>query len=319
MKNKKDKPLHLIRQNSEQSSRFSPEHEDHKEIWNLADEFRTRAEMDESEIEDALERVHNRLDFGRKATPSVNNGSRENRWLIARYLVAATALIIFGGYLLFVPVTITVPHGEVATVELRDGSTVELNSGTSLSYNRIFFGRTDRNITMNGEAFFSVASGNETFRVEANNTTTEVLGTEFNIRSWSSDPGSETTVTVSSGEVLFSAGLETPKPVTLTAGNLSRWNLEMDAPSTPGSIDPVDIAGWRDRRLIFRDQPLISILRELERTYDIRIDLEVPGAESETLTAYYARPVTAASILDDITLVKDLRYAETANGYRIFR
>ncbi len=316
MKNKKDNPLRPYRPESENGVRFIPEKEDHQEIWNLAGMYRERAQIETTEIEDALGRVHSRLDF--TDTPGKNGKAApgEKTWLYARYLVAALALIVFGGYLLFVPVTITVPHGEIATIEFRDGSTAELNSGTSLSYNRIFFGRTERNLTMNGEAFFRVVPGSETFRVHANNTTTEVTGTEFNIRSWNSDPGSETTVTVSNGGVIFLASSE---PVALTAGNQSRWNLELDAPTEPAAIEHDDIAGWRERRLIFRDQPLITILRELERAYDIRIELDVPGAETETLTAYYARPVTAASVLEDITLVKDLRYAQTADGYRIFK
>lgn len=93
----------------------------------------------------------------------------------------------------------------------------------------------------------------------------------------------------------------------------------MTVPSSPDSVLLSDITGWRENRLIFREQQLGIILRELERRFDTRIDLEVPGAEHEILTAYYTNPGNITAVLDDISLVKEFRYSATSNGYRIYK
>jgi transmembrane sensor len=283
------------------------------EIWEKSKQAAATGDpVSESETDSALTAVHRRID----TTPAKSRG--EIIWLKARYLVAAVALIVFGAWLLFTPKTVTVPHGEIATIELPDGTAVEMNSGSALSYSR-FFRFTDRDVTLNGEAYFDVTSHASPFRVKANGTVTEVTGTAFNLRSWSSDPESETTLSVTEGSVLFFTESRPDTPVTLSAGMMSRWNRTLDTPAEPDSADPGDIIAWKENRMVFRDQPLPVIFDELERRYNIRIDVEVSGTESETITAYYNEPRSAAAILEDIGMVKGYRFAETANGFRIFK
>jgi transmembrane sensor len=284
------------------------------DIWKTTESFQPDYMSDPDEIEEGLKKVHSRI----QAETNIPKKHREYIWLNARYLVAAIALIIFGAYYIFTPVSITVSYGEMATLELPDGSTAELNSGTTISYNR-FYGRTHRELTLNGEAYFSVVNDENPFKVRANGTMTEVKGTRFNIRSWSDDPYSETTITVTEGIVSFYPVQSEISGIDITPGNQSRWNIEMTSPSTPDPVTVSDITGWREQRLIFRDQPLGTILRELERRFDTKIDLEVAGAELEPLTAYYAQPGNLYAVLEDITMVKGLRYSATANGYRIFK
>ena len=52
--------------------------------------------------------------------------------------------------------TVTVPAGQRAQIVLADGSTVWLNSQSTLTYHADF-GRKNRNVTLNGEAFFDVS------------------------------------------------------------------------------------------------------------------------------------------------------------------
>lgn len=290
-------------------------------IWNLTEMSDPLAfySPDEADIEEALDTVHVRLGFKNEATKKASSHSAERFWVWSRYLVAAVALIIAGSYFLFVPVTVTAPYGERVTLNLPDGSVTELNSGTAVTYNRLFFGKTGRNLTLNGEAWFDVETGEIPFEVVANGTITRVIGTSFNIRSWSTDPGSETEITVTSGRVEFLPEGENSKKVTLHPGEYSRWNTLADMPVTPEAVSVDDITGWRENRLIFREQPLTVIIDELERRFNTQIDLDLPEASNETITAYYNKPQQLRTVLDDISMVKGLRYAETANGYRIFK
>lgn len=292
--------------------------EDLMEVWNKAGTSPYEVPVSDREIEAGLEAVHNTLGWSGASKARRKSDTAGRFWLTSRYMVAAIALLVFGAYFLFVPISITVPHGEIATLEMPDGSTVELNSGSTLSYSRLF-GWNNRKATLNGEGFFFVKSSEHPFTVEANGTVTEVTGTQFNIRSWLNDPGMETVITVAEGEVYFYPVAEKNRNVVLSQGQFSTWNQELMEPTPAESIARENIAGWRNQKLIFNEQPLVAIFHELERRYDVRIDLEIPGSEFEKLTAYYNQPQSIRAILDDISMVKDFRYSETANGFRVFK
>lgn len=287
-----------------------------KQMWDLSKTASYDSVVNSDEIEDALYKVHQKI--GRGENPKTLKALPELFWIKGRYLVAAIALIVLAVSFFFIPKTISVPYGEMATIELPDGSSVELNSGTWIRYDR-FFGMTHRDITLNGEAFFDVQADETPFIVTANGTVTEVTGTRFNIRSWQDDLHNQTTVTVSEGGVNFYPIEFSDLRVRLTPGNISQWNSTLKAPAQPGSTTLSDVAAWRENRLVFKEQPLSTILNELERRFDTEINLEIPGAEMETLTAYYTNPAGVHAVLEDISLVKGFRYSETSNGYRIFK
>ncbi len=269
-----------------------------------------------SEIEEALNDVHTRLEMsGEFLSP----GDKIVGWIQRhhRILVAAVALIAITSLFLFVPKTATVPYGEIATLEMPDGTTIEMNSGTTILYSRLY-PYTNRHMELNGEAFFTVEEHSNPFIVEANGSIIEVTGTRFNIRSWSDEPGLKTSVTVSDGQVLFYPAQDRSGYRILQANESSFWNIEMDRPAEPEAAAADDILAWREHRFVFQNQTILSILRDLERRYDVEIELAVPEVAFSTLTAYYSQNVHIETILEDICTVKGLRFTETANGYRIF-
>lgn len=288
-----------------------------KDVWQQSKKADHRMDIvSENEVEEALENVHFRIE---QENRSHIKGSNISGFIVsnARYLVAAVALIVLGFGFLFVPKTVTVPNAEMAVIDLPDGSTVELNSGSTLQYNRLF-AFTNRDLTLNGEAYFSVETAEEPFIVEANGSATAVTGTEFNVRSWADDPTNETTITVTEGSVQFYLVDDRSKIVFLQAGQTSRLNIEMSSPAQPTASSEEHLA-WRENRLVFQQSPLIVILQDLERSFDVEIELDVNGMEYETLTAYYNQPTNIESILEDICTVKGLRYTKTTSGYRIFK
>ncbi len=293
------------------------ERKDMEKVWQQSKYARSqKIDISDNEVEEALDNVHFRI---KEENRSMKNGTNISGFIFsnARYLVAAVALIVLGFGFLMVPKTITVPHAEMATITLPDGSSVELNSGSTLRYNRMF-AFTNRDISLNGEAYFSVEKGEEAFIVEANGSATEVTGTEFNVRSWSDDPTGETTVTVTKGNVKFYPADDSSKMVSLQAGQSSQLSSQMSSPAQPKTSTDENLA-WRENRLVFQESPLIVILRDLERTFDVEIELAADNMDYETLTAYYNQPTNVETVLEDICTVKGLRYTKTNNGYRIFK
>lgn len=70
-------------------------------------------------------------------------------------------------------------YGENKTLALLDGSEVILNAKSQLSYNTSTW-NTNREVTLDGEAFFKVKKGS-TFTVQTSNGRVTVLGTQFNV------------------------------------------------------------------------------------------------------------------------------------------
>lgn len=299
---------------------FSPEErEEVKKMWEASKGITPRLpEIQQDEIDDAFSKVNNRIDSrsakAQASQNSISDASSKWKWMAA----AAVILLIAGAGFLTIPKTIYAPKGEIITTSLPDGSTVDLNSGSELRYNRLF-SFMNRKVELNGEAFFSVNDGEHPFVVEANNATIKVTGTEFNVRSWSGDPGKVTEVTVSEGTVQFYREDARDSFVTITPGRLSRLTEQMEKPTAPEKISIDRILGWRDHKLVFNDQPLIVIFRELERRFDVRIQIENSGIGQQKLSTYYADPRNIEWVLNDICRVKGLNYAKTADGYRIYK
>ena len=81
-------------------------------------------------------------------------------------------------------------------VELPDGSLVFVNQNSSIQFDKSFSPRT---VTLDGEAFFSVAKGKTPFTVECRHGLIQVKGTEFDARSTSD----ELVIEVEEGKVEF--------------------------------------------------------------------------------------------------------------------
>jgi len=292
-----------------------PEQDQIRDVWKMAGSLKTSSTPEETE--QALADLHLRLEMSGEmnSKPEIIIGWIQKH---ARYMVAAVALFAVLTLFFLIPKTVVVPFGEMATVELPDGTTIEMNSGSVLRYSRLYR-FTNRTVELNGEAYFSVVDHAHPFIVDTNGAIVEVTGTRFNVRSWDDEPENGVTVTVTEGEVLFSPQFISDNPVTLRPGDISRWKLSETRPSTPEPAETEEITAWRDLRFVFRDQTLASILRDLERRYDVAIELDTDPVASTTLTAYYSQQVSLESVLDDICAVKGLRYTQTTHGYRIFR
>ncbi|MCW9707565.1 FecR family protein [Fodinibius salsisoli] len=284
------------------------EKDDLKEMWELSSQAETSTiEVSDQEIEQDLAAIQERLT--KSKAPDI-----KWRWFAA----AAVLMLVLAAGLLFVPQTVTAPRGEIVQTTLPDGSVVELNSGSQLQYNRLF-AFANRDVSLEGEAFFSVESGDHPFIIEANGSAVKVTGTQFNVRSWDEDPDQKTEVAVTEGEVQFYP-VNTPKRfVTIQKGELSSWIGSLEELTTPKPVEVEKRIGWREHKLLFHEESLRTIFAELERRFNITIELKAQQLADETLTAFYNNPKEAASVLKDICRVKGLRYAKTVDGYRVYK
>ena len=211
--------------------------------------------------------VHRR--FTRR-TPAATRG-----WLIAGGLAAAAALAVavmpFAGLRTAgsAPNTYATAKGERRTIKLADGSTIELNAGSSLS---VALAPRERHVILTeGEAVFDVAPDKtRPFLIAAGDRTVRVVGTRFDVRRLA-------------GELTISVerGLVEVNPVDGAKGHGFRLRPGQRLDHVEGAVDvklsavdPAQVGGWRTGRLIYRDRPLSEVVADLNQQFARPITIE---------------------------------------------
>lgn len=197
--------------------------------------------------------------------------------------------------------TLTTPNAGQFQLVLPDGTKVWLNNASSLRYPTSFTGAS-RNVTLTGEAFFDVAADPaHPFIVNANHLSIDVLGTSFNISSYSDEPSIRTTLV--SGKIALS---ESGKR-TLIAPGQQAITPHDGGSSVIRSVDTDEIIAWKEGYFHFNDADLPTVLRQLARWYDISI--EIKGATPAH--SYYGdikRDLPLSSILKHLEY-KDVHFS----------
>jgi transmembrane sensor len=214
-------------------------------------------------------------------------------WLVAGGLAAAaTIALAIAPFSLLAPATqsFATVKGEHRTVRLADGSTIDLNAGSTL---RVSLGAHERRVTMgDGEAVFDVAHDSaRPFLIDVGDRTVRVVGTRFDVRR----RDGKLTVAVERGLVEVA-------PADGAAGRGYRLHpgqrldhQEGAADVRLSAVDPAQIEGWRAGRLIYRDAPLADVVADLNQQFARPITLADP--------ALGAIPVSGVLVLDDQTAV----------------
>jgi len=196
-------------------------------------------------------------------------------WLSAAAVVLATAVITV--LMLRAPEPLLVASAGETSLEYTtdDGSVVTLRAHSDLY--QLDAGDSGARFRLEGEAFFDVTERSKgPFSVVAGTAIVEVLGTRFNLGTWSGETG----VYLEEGRVRF-AHATSGQDVILLPGQSSR--TEGDDVLPPVAAAPARHTDWLEDALEFDQQPVHLIARELEQQYDV--DLGIPDSlAAETLS-----------------------------------
>jgi ferric-dicitrate binding protein FerR (iron transport regulator) len=170
--------------------------------------------------------------------------------------------------------------GSKSTVKLPDGTLVMLNANSSLKYDENF--KTDkREVTLQGEAYFDVAhDARRPFIIHTNTADIKVLGTVFNVRSFK-DGYFETALI--KGKVSVFLKDQAEGSFVLKPGQKLMVQNKADNPGAKSKLRSVKIdsitivdslvveTSWTRDKLVFADKPLVEIVGELEKKFDVKI------------------------------------------------
>lgn len=165
--------------------------------------------------------------------------------------------------------------GERKTVQLSDGSSIEMNTDTEL---RVAYTDTRRVVWLvRGEAWFAVGHNDaQPFEVIAGDGRIRDIGTQFNV--YRQDE--KITVAVQEGEVGVSTD-DSTQTQNLRAGQQTGYD-NAGRLDKIGNSDLNAIGAWRSGLLVFKQQPLPEVLKQLARYHKVSFDL--PDAALQTLS-----------------------------------
>ena len=198
-------------------------------------------------------------------------------------------------------VTVSTDRGERRNVMLPDGSSVILDSNSSLEYLTDF--EQGRKVNLNGRAFFEVKKQNgEPFEVFAEDFAVNVLGTSFDMNT--DQKRGEGHVALVTGKV--NVKMKNKEEVNLSPNDAAYINFENNQLSK-GNFDEDQILGWRNNILKFKDESYKIVFERISNWYGVEFiydeSLDLKGLYSAT---YHDQKLE--DVLQGLNYASDLQF-----------
>ena len=254
------------------------------EVWDAAGQYKYSFENGN---DDAWKKFSADL-ANKKASPAVSNSPftvQRNFKQIFR-IAAAISLIAVGAWAFWFnnqstaileQGNYTSNTGEVKEITLKDGSVITLNANSSVAYT---ITKNARKINLNGMAHFEVAKNpNAPFVIRSGSNQVTVLGTGFDVRSYTNKP---LQVTVNHGKVRVEKLAANNSQTTLASAILTKG---MRATENPNSVNKkasffqidsnVNLIAvqWNQNGLKFNNAHLSDVISAVESQYGVQIEI----------------------------------------------
>ncbi len=213
-----------------------------------------------AQVEASSQRLMDSLSNASTPVIEMNTARRRNWWWSA---AAAVLLVVAGTYLwtsLNGQSSIKTAYGQVTQKNLPDGSEVVLNANSSISYSSGWTEGKEREVWINGEAFFHVkkTANKSRFIVHTNQMDVIVTGTQFNVVSRSD----KSSVMLTEGSVFIRT--KDGKETRLVPGDfveLLHSQLEKKA------VKEETVLAWKDKKIVFDNTPLYEVVQQIKDHY----------------------------------------------------
>lgn len=195
---------------------------------------------------------------------------------------------------------ITTRHDKEFWVTLDDGSLVHINYNTRLIYPEKF-GNDNRNVILEGEAYFMVAKDkSRPFVVHTPQGDIQVHGTEFNVKTigheGDDDSVAETNIVLVKGSV----GVTTPngKELMMKPGEQCKIS---DTQCVVENVDVEPYVAWNTGTFVFEDCPLERMMKVLSHWYGFEVVYEKEDVKKERITGDFDKYIKPNQLLDAIS------------------
>jgi ferric-dicitrate binding protein FerR (iron transport regulator) len=201
-----------------------------------------------------------------------------SRWIAAAcfLVVLVTGVLLYRAYRSRAA-EIRTEYGQLGEQLLPDGTEVTMNANSRLRYTPGWKAGADREVWVNGEAFFHVVRTPEKSRfiVHLDDCDVIVTGTRFNVVN---RPGKEN-IMLQEGAVTLHACCG--RELSLRPGDfaiIGKNGLQK------ASARPDSLMAWKDRRLFFYNTPLPELVNVVYDQYGVRLHLADDSTAKKTVT-----------------------------------
>jgi len=202
--------------------------------------------------------------------------------------------------------------GQIEQITMKDGSVITLNANSSVEYKVT---EKSREIKLQGMAHFEVAKNpNAPFVIESNNNKVTVLGTGFDVQSYTGKP---LQVTVNHGKVKvekLSNSSTMLESVILTKGMRVRENLnQANAANKRSQIFAVDsnvnldAVKWESGNLIFTNAPIDDLVNAIETRYGKKLQTSNQNSDLQ-FTGIFKNTDEFSTVIKTIEIALGLQF-----------
>ncbi|WP_372776718.1 FecR family protein [Mangrovibacterium sp.] len=286
------------------------EFEDIQILWEKTGEFQIPSSIEQNA---ALELVHKRADIKSPKTFRLHLLYQAAAILVLAVLLAGTYNYFFsaGSSSSEYYEEVFAAIGTRTHVDLPDGSSVYLNSGSSLRFSNQFTTKDQRRIELEGEAYFDVAKDPEhPFIVQAGPIEIQALGTEFNVDAYNLDRAIN--VVLLEGKVAISEAnrMDNKALMVLKPNEKARFNVKENTIIKEITYELERYVGWIDGKMVFMDDPIQDVMIKLENWYNVDIRLEDQKLNKYRFTGTFIDE-SVDEILHTFSLTSPLSYEIT--------
>ncbi len=197
-------------------------------------------------------------------------------------------------------------HGNVSKCTLPDGTEVWINADSKVSYNAASFNKADREVKIDGEAYFEVTKNKrKPFRVATSVASILVTGTSFNVKAYSEDGTFESVLTEGSIEMKLNS--ENAQTIRMKPGERAVFDGVQGIKIS--TVNPKKYSSWRTGELFFDDATLNDLLKELSRIYNVKFHLEDKTLGESRFRGMFSYDSNLIDALDKIKDTSGLNYS----------
>ena len=239
-------------------------------------------------------------------------GSGRRAAALAAVVLLAVAAVVFLGRDKFSGSYAT-GIGEQRTVQLADGSTVELNARSTI---QVHLSEHQRDVTLlEGQALFRVAKDKlRPFVVRAGDAQVRAVGTEFDVYK----KQTATVVTVVEGRVETYDESDSPGTAAIVLSAGEQLTVLPHTVTKPTRTDTAVATAWVQKRLIFEETPLSDVAEEFNRYNRRPLTIDDSELERLRISGVYSS-TDPASLINFLRSQNSIQVVETEKQVRVLR
>lgn len=194
------------------------------------------------------------------------------------------------------------------TLQFSDGTVIDLRKGSKVLLPDNF-GKDNREIKLEGEAFFQVKhNAQNPFSIITNKSIIQDIGTSFLVQSHDTVEQ----VTVMEGEVSFASKKKSGKELRLQAGESA--GLEKEGPERK-IVEVTNLLSWKTNILVFNDTPLSQVANDLKSYYAINVHVPAELSSIQVTARFDNEPIT--KVVDELQLLTGLNFQLKGNELHV--